>query len=83
MLSPLSESRESSLFDIIGQLLAVVILATKEDSSVLEDAGEDDDDDDTKFEEADVAVAVLCRSSRRCSRPTLSRRLAVLSDMMK
>ena len=65
----LSESNESLLF--------FVSLSTKE--ARCEFNGTSEDDDDTRLEEADVA---LCRSSRRCSRPALSMRLAVLSDMM-
>ena len=42
----------------------------------------DDTGDDEEVDEDTVAVVVFCRSSRRCSRPTLSRRLAVLSDIM-
>ena len=42
----------------------------------------EDTGDDEEVDEDTVAVVVFCRSSRRCSRPTLSRRLAVLSDIM-
>ena len=48
--------------------------------------GLDDDMKDVEETELDDAfpddVEVLCRSSLRCSRPTLSIRLAVLSDII-
>jgi len=55
-------------------------MALAEDCSELDKDGVEDEE--TALDDVWAADELLCRSSRRCSRPTLSKRLAVLSDMI-